>query len=301
MPEVTHRPLSVLLVEEEDHRRESVREMLRDAEKPRIELEAVGYLSDALERLSEGGVDLILLDLDLPDSQGLVTFERLHAFTPDVPIVVLTDLDDEDLALSTVQGGAQDFILREDVDAGLLHRSIRYAVERHRLLSALRSLSLIDDLTDLYNERGFEELGAQQLKLARRMGRGVVIFYADIDRFKTINDTLGHHVGDRALNRVADLLRATFRRSDLVARTGGDEFGILALEASEDDAARMEDRLREHLANLNESSREPYRLSLSVGMSRFNPGDPPVLREFLERAREDMEREKEEKRPVISS
>lgn len=300
MHEVNQRPLTVLLVEEEEDQKEEVQRMLAGADSPGIRLEAVGYLADALERLSTGGVDLILLDLDLPDSEGTVTFERLNAFAPDVPIVVLTDLDDEEVAMSTVKGGAQDYLLKEDVEAELLHRAIRYAVERHRLLSALRSLSLIDDVTDLYNRRGFQELGEQQLKLARRMGRGVVIFYMDVDRFKTINDTLGHHVGDRALARVSDLARGTFRRSDLIARMGGDEFAVLALEASRDDADLMVERLREQLDDFNHSSREPYQLSLSLGMCRVDPENPQSLEDLLRDAEEDMKREKEEKRPVIS-
>lgn len=184
-------------------------------------MEWAGELSQALARLSQGGIDAVLLDLDLPDSQGMVTFERTYAFATDVPIIVLTSTSDEAVGVSTVQGGAQDFLVKEEIIPAILARAVRHAIERHRLLSALKSLSLIDDLTGLYNRRGFADLGEQYLKLARRTTRGVTMVFLDLDRFKTINDSLGHHVGDRALIKVADILKATFRRSDIIARLGG--------------------------------------------------------------------------------
>lgn len=300
MHEVTQRPLQVLLVEEDPDQRDAVEELLSEAENPRVELEWAGFLSDALGRLSDGGIDAVLLDLSLPDSEGLVTFERTYAFAPDVPIIVLTDVDDQQLAMKTVQGGAQDYLLKHEVDGAVLLRSIRYAIERHRLLSALRSLSLIDDLTGLYNRRGFSELGEQQLKLARRMARGVLLVYADLDRFKTINDTLGHHVGDRALVKMSDLVQATFRRSDLIARLEGDEFAVLALEASKDDADLMTRRLRDRIRTFNDQSKEPYQLSVSLGVARFDPDDPAGLDELLAQADQSMHREKHGKRPTVS-
>ena len=108
------------------------------------ELHGAGELSGALERLSGGGVDAVILDPDLPDSQGIVSFERMYAFAPDVPVIVLTNNGEDDLAVRAVQGGAQDCMLKNEADPSVLLRSVRYAIERHRLLTALRSLSLID-------------------------------------------------------------------------------------------------------------------------------------------------------------
>ncbi|MDX1567054.1 MAG: GGDEF domain-containing response regulator [Longimicrobiales bacterium] len=297
--EVSQRPLKVLLVEQDEAQRAEVERLLSEARDPRVDLEWCGYLSDALERLSEGGIDLVLLDLSLPDSEGVATFERMYAFAPDVPVVVLTDLDDEDVAMTTVQGGAQDYLVRDEVRSGILIRSIRYAIERHRLISALRSLSLIDDLTGLYNRRGFAELGEQQLKLARRMVRRVLLLYLDLDRLKTINDSLGHHVGDRALKKTTDLVKASFRRSDLIARIDGDDFAVLALEASKDDAELMTSRFREHVRKFNRTTSEPYQISVSLGVARFDPESPVSLDELTEQARRAMKEEKMAKRPAV--
>jgi diguanylate cyclase (GGDEF)-like protein len=290
------RPIKVLLVDTDPHYLEQVEADLAEAQPSDLELEWVGELSQALARLSQGGIDAVLLALDLPDSQGMVTFDRAYAFSPDVPFVVLTEEPDEEAATATVQAGAQDYLVKAELPPSVLVRSIRHAIERHRLFSALRSLSLIDDLTGLYNRRGFSDLGEQYLKLARRSGRGVTMVYVDLDRFKTINDSLGHHIGDRALLRVSDILRATFRRSDIIARLGGDEFGVLALEAADESADTLIQRLRERVEEFNRTSPEPYQLSISVGMAR-QEDDPRIrLDDLVAEADSAMYREKHGKR-----
>jgi diguanylate cyclase (GGDEF)-like protein len=295
------RPIKVLLVESDHDYLDDLRDRLGEVRAGAgIELEWAGELSHALARLTQGGIDAVLLDLDLPDSQGIVTFERTFAFAPDVPIIVLTEEEDEEVAVSTVQGGAQDYLVKEEAGAGLLARAVRHGIERHRLLSALRSLSLIDDLTGLYNRRGFADLGEQYLKLARRATRGVTLVFLDLDRFKTINDSLGHHVGDRALLKVADMLRATFRRSDIIARLGGDEFAVLALEASGESADLLLERLRDRFREFNANSREPYQLSVSIGMARHD-GDLRIrLEDLLSAADGAMYEEKRGKRKTVT-
>jgi two-component system cell cycle response regulator len=293
---VRHRPIKILLVESDGRYLDELCEGLEENHGGDLVLEWVDELSHALARLAQGGFDAVLLALDLTDSQGMVTFDRAYAFAPDVPIVVITDEPDEEAAVSTVQAGAQDYLVKSEIGPSLLVRAVRHAIERHRLLSALRSLSLIDDLTGLYNRRGFSDLGEQYLKLARRSGRGVTMVFLDLDHFKTINDSLGHHVGDRALIKVADILRATFRRSDIIARLGGDEFGVLALEAADESSESLVDRLRERVLDFNESSPEPYRLSVSIGMAH-QEDDPRIrLEDMVAEADNAMYREKHGKR-----
>jgi two-component system cell cycle response regulator len=291
-----HRPIKVLLVESDDDYVAEVRGGLSRSLTGALELEAVSELSQALARLSQGGIDVILLALDLADSHGMVTFDRAYAFAPDVPIIVITREPDEEAAIAAVQGGAQDYLVKTEITPNMLVRAVRHAIERHRLFSALRSLSLIDDLTGLYNRRGFSDLGEQYLKLARRSGRGVTMVYLDLDRFKTINDSLGHHVGDRALLKVADILRATFRRSDIIARLGGDEFGVLALEAADETSDLLVQRLRERVVDFNRSSPEPYQLSVSIGMARHDDDMRVRLEDMVAEADSAMYREKHGKR-----
>lgn len=291
-----HRPIKVLLVDSDESYIDELREGFDIEQQALLDMEWVNELSQGLARLTQGGFDLLMLSLDLQDSQGMVTFDRAYAFAPDVPIIVIDDEPDEQRAVTTVQAGAQDYLVKSEVGPSLLIRSVRHAIERHRLFSALRSLSLIDDLTGLYNRRGFSDLGEQYLKLARRSGRGVTMVYVDLDRFKTINDSLGHHVGDRALIKVADILRATFRRSDIIARLGGDEFGVLALEAADESSEALVERLRERVDDFNQTSPEPYQLSVSVGMAQHDD-DPRVrLDDLVADADSAMYREKHLKR-----
>jgi diguanylate cyclase (GGDEF)-like protein len=290
------RSIKVLLAESDEDYIDELQETLNESHAGALELQVVTELSQALARLTQGGFDAILLSLDLPDSQGMVTFDRAYAFAPDVPIVILADVEDEEAAVSTVQSGAQDYLVKSEMTPPMLIRSLRHAVERHRLFSALRSLSLIDDLTGLYNRRGFSDLGEQYLKLARRSGRGVTMVYLDLDRFKTINDSLGHHVGDRALLKVADIMRATFRRSDIIARLGGDEFGVLALEAADESSETLVERLRERVVDFNESSPEPYQLSVSIGMAHHDDNPRVRLADLVAEADAAMYKEKHGKR-----
>jgi len=292
------RPARVLLVEPELEGTSGLEEVLGRLRESAVVVEVAWDLDQAFSRLSHGGIDLILLDLDLPDNQDLGMFERTHVFAPDVPIVVLTRVEDEDMALSMVKSGAQDYLVKGEVTADLLLRSIRYAVERHRLTSALRGLSLIDDLTGLYNRRGFSDLSDQHLKLARRTARAVLLVYLDLDDLKTINDTLGHQVGDHALRRVADLLRETFRQSDIIARIGGDEFAVMALEASEENEDELLGRLRERVREVNRKNGAPYDLSVSVGAARFSGLESTRLEDLLAEVDEAMYRDKWSKRRV---
>jgi two-component system, cell cycle response regulator len=300
MTEPVYRPTRILLVEEEPRDLTALRDTLEAMEDPKYKVEWVEELSRALQRLSLGGVDVVLLDLNLPDSEGLATFERAKAFAPDVPILVLTSMDDQEIAMRTVQAGAQDYLVKGRVDENVLVRSIRYAMERHRLISALRSLSLIDDLTGLYNRRGFMDLGDQHLRLARRTGRTLTLVYVDLDRFKAVNEAHGHHVGDRGLLEVTEILKTTFRGSDILARVGGDEFAVLALEASGEDAETLVRRLRDGVESFNETGGEPFELSISVGVARYEDASRMRLDELLARADAAMYEEKRVKREAMA-
>ena len=161
-------------------------------------------------------------------------------------------------------------------------------------------MSLIDGLTELYNLRGFSDLGEQYLKLAGRSYRAASLIFLDIDRFKTINDTLGHHVGDRALLSVADALRDTFRRSDIIARMSGDEFAVLALETSEENAEGLVERLRAELTEVNETTRERFQLSVSIGLARYDGDDAVSLEDLLGQAGAAMHQEKRKKRRTVA-
>ena len=172
-----------------------------------------------------------------------------------------------------------------------LKRTALCAVKQSLLERELRCLALTDDLTCLYNRRAFFALAGQQLKLTRRNTQSLLLFFADVDNLKEINDTYGHRAGDLALIRAADALEQTFRNSDVIARLGGDEFAVLALEASCENREVILHRLAKSLKGPNaEESR--YELSLSIGMARFDPKHPVTLGELIAMADEAMYEDK---------
>ena len=164
---------------------------------------------------------------------------------------------------------------------GLLLEAARAVAIRFRYLNQLRSLALTDDLTGLYNRRGFLILGMQNLKQAKRNNQPMLLFFTDVDQFKQVNDALGHMEGDAFLICCAEVLRKTFRDSDVIARIGGDEFVILAQENGDASRETILRRLESALLALNARVDSRYKLSLSVGAARFDPQNAVTLGELL--------------------
>lgn len=259
-------PIRVLLIEDNPADARLIEVLLAEVRIARFSLRWEDHLRGGLARLAgKNDFDAVLLDLLLPDSQGLDTILKVREQAPEVPLVVLTGQDDESLGLSAVQRGAQDYLVKGHADANLLARSLLYSIERQRMQATLRNLSLTDPLTGLYNRRGLLALADQQLKTARRNKSSLSLVMADLDGLKEINDTLGHQEGDAALLEIAKTLKETFRQSDILARMGGDEFAALLPDGSEKAAKALTDRLQKHLAALNKNQNQPYKLSLSVG------------------------------------
>ncbi len=171
--------------------------------------------------------------------------------------------------------------------------------DRKALEEALKSISLTDDLTGLLNRRGFFTLAQQQVRIANRAGRGLLLLYGDLDGLKSINDLHGHHAGDRALVETSALLREVFRDSDIIARLGGDEFAVLMPDENGTmDEQAVRTRLAEAVDARNAATIEPFDLSISAGVRRYDPGQPASLDRIISEADGLMYREKKGKRPV---
>jgi len=173
---------------------------------------------------------------------------------------------------------------------------IQDITERKRAEAALQSLSLVDELTGLYNRRGFLAVSEQHLANIRRSESVPVILYADLDGLKEINDSLGHHEGDRALVKAAEIFKETFRSSDTLARFGGDEFVALAAISPEEDAESLMFRLKEAFAACNARRNRPYDLSISVGLAHFDDVDTHSIEDLMARADQAMYEDKRRKR-----
>ena len=158
---------------------------------------------------------------------------------------------------------------------------------------------MVDELTGLYNRRGFLIHAEDRVKFAARLGTREVLVFADVDGLKSINDTFGHFVGDEAITAAAGLLRSSFRDTDVVARIGGDEFVVLALMDRDEDVEVPIRSLRAAIQAWNAHAGMAFRLSMSVGTTYFEPGTR--LEELIAAADRKMYAEKQERRAARRS
>lgn len=149
-----------------------------------------------------------------------------------------------------------------------------------RMEDEFRRLSLTDELTGLYNRRGFLTLAIQQLKIANRLNREVCLVYIDLDNLKLINDRYGHKEGDAALIETANIIKKTFRKSDIIARIGGDEFAVFAIGTT-DTCDNFAIRLQESFEDYNTLTERKYNLSVSIGTAHCDSKDPRSIEELL--------------------
>jgi diguanylate cyclase (GGDEF)-like protein len=161
---------------------------------------------------------------------------------------------------------------------------VAQAIERKRMEEEIRNLSLTDELTGLYNRRGFTLLAEQEVKLAHRKKRSMLFFFTDVDNLKAINDNLGHAQGDLALMDVAAILKEAFREADIPARFGGDEFVVLAVDATLESAEVLTNRIQVTLERRNRQGDRPYQLTLSMGVARYDPEVPCTVSELIAQA-----------------
>src|SRR5882762_58165 len=173
----------------------------------------------------------------------------------------------------------------------LVMRAVHCAAKQYMLQAELGNLALTDELTGLCNRRGFMAIAERQLKLSHRTGRGMLLFFLDLDGMKKINDCFGHGAGDQALQRAAKALKITFRDSDVIARLGGDEFAVLAIEASNNGEAAIRARLSEDLKCVS-AGETRYALQFSLGAVRINAGSNASIGEWMVRADQAMYEQK---------
>ena len=275
-------PIQILLVESDPVDARRLAHMLRAGVAAKCRLRRANKLREAKRYLHNGRADVALIDLSLPDAQGLEVLIEAQQTAPTVPLVALSGTPDNSLATQALQLGAQDFLVKSEINPGQLARSLSFAIARQQAQLHLRSLSLMDELTGLHNRRGFISLAEQHLKLSSRQGVRSTLIFIDVDNLKYINDNFGHREGDYALQQVAGLLRECFRESDIIGRLGGDEFCVLLSDSGQNGDLLSRKRLVQLISRTNENSRRRYGLSVSLGM--VNVGGPHELEQQINRA-----------------
>ena len=277
--------LRVLLAESEPEMVLFMQDVLTEIEAGRfwhtwvhIELLHASTLSAAMAVLANQPVEVILLDPDLSDSQGVETFRRIQACSSQVPIVLLVGPEDAPMAARLVRDGAQDFLIKKSVDCAPLAHAMRNAIERHRLLSAARAGASTDSLTGLINRGGFLTLADRDRKLAERLGRRLMILIAEPNNLGDTPGVSSDQRRDLMLVEVADHLRTVAGPTDVLARIGETRFGVAVfetdIESLEEAWARMHSAASAH--------------RMQVGAAIFAPDRPASLDVLLEQAAIDL-------------
>lgn len=293
--------VSVLLVEDEGIVAQDLEETVT-----RLGYRVVGVASEGVQAVcmaAELQPDLVVMDVSLRGEIDGIQAAQMIQERSHVPVIFLTGHRDIQTIDRAVRTGPLGYLIKPFHEVEL-RCAIEVAIHKHRAEVATRereealrrnsellaSLSLVDELTQLRNRRGFFELAQQALKIARREHYSMGLFFVDLNGLKNINDSLGHLAGDQALRDTANVLRRTFRESDIVARLGGDEFVALAHVAH--DTSVLRDRLREELSELNATGHRAYALDVSIGTTVVNVTTEDNIETLIARADAAMYEEK---------
>jgi diguanylate cyclase (GGDEF)-like protein len=288
--------IKVLYVEDEMDHAILIRELIEEIKNVHYELTHVQNLNETLLELNNNNYDIILLDLSLPDEQGVDTVARVCEQAPDIPVVVMSGTDDETMAIKALQKGAQEYLVKGKVQSHALSRILRYAIMRHKGRVELQSLSLVDDLTGLYNKRGFILFAQQQLSLSVRAKRGMILFFIKLNGLKEIKDKSGHQSGDLALIETASILKEVFRDSDIVGRHAEDEFTAIAIESFDANNEIIITRLQDDLYSSNKQANRLYELSLSIGTAYYDTEELCSIEKLINRAEVSMNEQRNNKK-----
>ena len=240
-------------------------------------LEATSW-SEASSILATEQIDITLLDLDILDSNGIATFRLAQREAEQVPMVLLIGQSEESLGLRLIREGAQDFLVKKLVDCAPLAHAMKSAIERHRLLTALRAASTHDTLTGLMNRAGFLVSTDRERKLAERLGRRLMVIIAEPENLGEMETSYGEQARDLTLVETADHLRGVAGPTDLLARVGSTRFGITIVETEVEP-------LEEIQAGIQSALRP---LRIRIGAAIFLPRQPATLDELLAEAASDL-------------
>lgn len=275
--------LSVLVVDDDLVDRMAVARLLGDS----FDVTLASSVAEAMKRLREEPFDCVLVDYRLPDADGISILDALWADAGAPAAIMLTGSGDESIAVSAMKHGAHDYLTKAGLDRDRLVAAIFEAHERQRVARAehleqvrLARLANYDQLTDLYSRAWFDERLAHELKRSRRYGSVLALALIDVDRFKGVNDSLGHLGGDEVLRAVAQAIQMSVRDVDLAARWGGDEFCVLLPKADLESCQQIGNRICEGARTLQFATAAgcAMAVSCSVGISAWAGGDLEELR-----------------------
>lgn len=242
-----------------------------------VSVETADDLLGALARLADGGIDVVLLALDLPDGRGTDAVRSIRDRAPDVPVIAIVTGEGGERAIDE---GASD-VVAADASPELLSRAIRYATALRRMEAELQRRQVVDELTGLYNARGLEHLASHHLAMADRSKRPLTLVFVRLDAIEDLDDAEERRsiVAD-----TAEVLRGAVRSSDVLARIGAGSFCVLLAGEAAGAEGVVLSRLVEAIAASNAQSGRTAQLSISVGAAAYDPERPVSFDELIAQA-----------------
>lgn len=271
----------ILIVEDNKPQAEAATKLLR-AEGYEVEWAADG--KSAIKLAASGGYDLVMLDVVLPDMQGtqICQWLKSNASTRRTPVVMVTAKDSVEDMVTSLEAGADDYIhkpyveveLKARIKAHLRTKALQDDLSEtnaklEEVLSEVRRLAITDPLTGLFNRRHFTSMLEKEFSRVRRYKSELGCLIIDIDYFKKINDTLGHHAGDTVLSEVSGIFTAGLRKADIICRWGGEEFVVLLPQTGPQMTHEVAERLRLAVQEYRFLKHPELKVTVSIGASTW--------------------------------
>jgi diguanylate cyclase (GGDEF)-like protein len=241
----------------------------------RYDITQVENLSSGLREILDRKetYNLVLLDLNLPDGNGTSNIEAIREINPDIAIVVMTSLKNEQIAMDSLRYGAQECLIKENGNSEIVKRIIRSSIYRKKAEIELAQKAYYDDLTGLPNRLFFHNSALNIISHAKRWKRRDALMFIDLNKFKMINDTCGHQAGNQVLKETAKRLKDTLRDSDLIARYAGDEFVVYMDNGRQDMTEELCRTVSEKIITSVEKpiqyEGQQFDISLSIGIAFY--------------------------------
>lgn len=286
-------PITILLVEDSNAEAKLITRAI-EASIKQCHIHHVTRIADAMGMLHSRQFDVVLLDRSLPDADGLSGLKAVQSQSPSLPIIFVTGYADEATALESISHGAQDYLLKDKLEAATVARAIHFAIMRKQLERDLFVKANFDALTGMANRSLFLNRLEVALAKQKRYPTNLAVMYMDLNGFKRINDTYGHAMADTLLQQVAERLHQQLRPYDTLARFGGDEFVVL-LDDIPNDAA-CEAVARKFIASVTQpfALESEIHVGISIGIATCMGGQACDSQQLLKQADAAMYQAKEQ-------
>lgn len=268
--------INILLIDDDEDDFLLIRDYLTELNGPtQYVMEWVQTYQAGMEQILLNKHDVYLVDHYLGTGSGLDLLQEAILAGCSQPIIIVTGKSDQEIDYAALMAGATDYLVKSQMDGQSLERSMRYALERNRLMKKIRELALRDALTGLYNLRELQRFLEYEMIKSRRYNHPFSLLMIDVDHFKEVNDRYGHRIGDDILHQVAQALLLNVRGCDLAARYGGDEFTLVLPETPGRQASMGADRLRKMVEALRihvvdkEGKSEQITITISIGVAEY--------------------------------